>query len=127
MCVAANPHIKTLHTVKNCDQLAQTKKAMATCVYAADHLDCLRLVSERKADLTIVEAEDLLFAASMKEKCSVLVVSEVRVLREQQYEYEAVVVVRAEDHVRPDLKGARLCHPGWTKQDGRSGLFTQVC
>lgn len=125
--MSANPSLKSSHTVKNCEQLARSKKTQATCVFATDRLECLQLVSDRKADLTVLEAEDLLFATTAcPAPCNVLVVSEVRVLKKNPQQYRAVVVVRSDANTRPDLRGAKLCHPGWTHQDATSGLFTQV-
>lgn len=84
-------------------------------------------MSRRKADFTVLEAEDLYFS-TLWEDSGVLVVSEVRSLKALSFEFGAVVVVRNSLNISSvdDLKGSRLCHPGMARGTDRSPLFAQV-
>lgn len=115
------------HTTKYCDLLARSKRTPVSCYYAVDRLECLKAVSRKKADFTVLEAEDLYFT-TLWDESAVLVVSEIRDVKKDPFQYVAVVVVRNSLNLTSvgDLRGAKLCHPGLGGKDDQSKLFAQV-
>lgn len=124
ICVIGNPKTRLTHTTKYCDLLARSKRTPVSCVYAVDRLECLKAVSRRKADFTVLDAEDLYFS-TLWDESAVLVVSEIRSVKKYLFEYGAVTVVRNSLNLTSveDLRGTRLCHPGLGE---RNNLFAQV-
>lgn len=127
ICVVGNPKVKTTHTTKYCDLLERSKTTQATCLYATDRLECLRYVSKRKADFALLEAEDLYFSMQWDES-AVLVVSEIRALQKNPFEEGHVVLVRNSLNLTSldDLRGTKLCHPGYSQTFDKSDFNVQV-
>lgn len=126
ICVAADPKTKPGHVTKYCDLLARSKKSPVTCVYGTDRLHCLRIVSARDADFTVLDPEDLYFS-TLWDESAVLVVSEIRAVRDMMYKYGIVLVVNNGLNLTGvDLRGKKLCHPGLKSGSKWNDLFAQV-
>lgn len=123
ICVIGNPKARLTHTAKYCDLLARSKRTPVSCVFAVDRLECLKAVTRRKADFTVLDAEDLYFS-TLWDESTVLVVSEIRSVKKYPFEYGAVTVVRNSLNLTSveDLRGTKLCHPGLGE---RNNLFAQ--
>ncbi|XP_035735120.1 transferrin-like isoform X1 [Vespa mandarinia] len=86
------------------------------CVIANDRFDCLRQLTTGTADITLLQAEDLL-AASMYNKYSFLVTHELRLFSEDKQQFEMVALVRQNINNMWDAKEKRFCHPGFETTD----------
>ncbi|XP_071448737.1 transferrin [Hetaerina americana] len=121
---------------KYCPQL-NVPESPAVCVVAFDRLECLRHLTEGKADFTVLEAEDLL-VASRSPNPKILVTNELRIWKQSKYEYQMLVIVRKTLNLTgiADLRGRKFCHPGYelstdwpavTSKFFESQVAPQVC
>ncbi|EDW48101.1 transferrin isoform X1 [Drosophila sechellia] len=96
-------------------------KSNIECVIGVDRLDCVRRIHKGTAHFGVLTSEDLV--AARWASVEILVASELR-SHESHFEYEIVAVVdnNANIHTVHDLRGARLCHPGY----GLGNHWTEV-
>lgn len=96
-------------------------KSNIECVIGVDRLDCVRRIHKGTAHFGVLTSEDLV--AARWASVEILVASELR-SHESHFEYEIVAVVdnQANIHTVHDLRGARLCHPGY----GLGNHWTEV-
>ncbi|XP_005185368.1 transferrin [Musca domestica] len=82
------------------------------CVVGVDRLDCVRRIHKGTAHFGVLTSEDLV--AARWASVEILVTSELR-SHSSPFEYEVVAVVdnEAEIHSIHDLRGSKLCHPGY--------------
>uniref|UniRef100_A0A1B0BXC0 Transferrin n=1 Tax=Glossina palpalis gambiensis TaxID=67801 RepID=A0A1B0BXC0_9MUSC len=97
-------------TPKFCPTLEATSNI--ECVVGVDRLDCVRRIHKGTAHFGVLSSEDLV--AARWASVEILVASELR-LHNTPFEYEIVAVVdnEADIHTVHDLRGAKLCHPGY--------------
>ncbi|XP_049939287.1 transferrin [Schistocerca serialis cubense] len=112
MCVVEGPSGDT-RAKKYC-QLLEDGQSKAKCVLGNSRVDCLRLVSENRADFTVLDAETIQAAITSKIR-DIGVTNELRYFRKHDYEYEVVAVVRNSANITnfSQLRGSKLCHPGY--------------
>ncbi|XP_023302342.2 transferrin [Lucilia cuprina] len=93
-----------------CPQLEATSNM--ECVVGVDRLDCVRRIHKGTAHFGVLSSEDLV--AARWASVEILVTSELR-SHDTPFEYEVVAVVdnEADIHTVHDLRGAKLCHPGY--------------
>jgi len=91
------------------------------CVIGVDRLDCVRRIHKGTAHFGVLSSEDLI--AARWASVEILVTSELR-SHESNFEYDIVAVVdnNADIHTVHDLRGAKLCHPGY----GLDNHWTEV-
>ncbi|XP_017146193.1 transferrin [Drosophila miranda] len=96
-------------------------KSNIECVIGVDRLDCVRRIHKGTAHFGVLTSEDLV--AARWASVEILVASELR-SHESNFEYEIVAVVdnQANIHTVHDLRGAKLCHPGY----GLGSHWTEV-
>ncbi|KAH8421048.1 hypothetical protein KR222_005741 [Zaprionus bogoriensis] len=104
---------------KFCPQLEATSNI--ECVLGVDRMDCVRRIHKGTAHFGVLTSEDLI--AARWASVEILVASEMR-SHESPFEYEVVAVVNndADIHTVHDLRGAKLCHPGY----GLDNHWTEV-
>lgn len=104
---------------KFCPQLEATSNI--ECVLGVDRMDCVRRIHKGTAHFGVLTSEDLI--AARWASAEILVASEMR-SHESPFEYEIVAVVNndAGIHTVHDLRGAKLCHPGY----GLENHWTEV-
>lgn len=92
------------------------------CVIGVDRLDCVRQIHKGTAHFGVLTSEDLI--AARWASVEILVASELRSHNSNNFEYEVVAVVdnEADIHTVHDLRGKRLCHPGY----GLESHWTEV-
>lgn len=97
-------------TPKFCPILEATSNM--ECVVGVDRLDCVRRIHKGTAHFGVLTSEDLV--AARWASVEILVASELR-SHDAHFEYEVVAVVdnEADIHTVHDLRGAKLCHPGY--------------
>ncbi|XP_054736847.1 transferrin [Anastrepha obliqua] len=97
-------------TPKFCPILEATSNI--ECVIGIDRLDCVRRIHKGTAHFGVLSAEELI--AARWASVEILVTSELR-SHDTHFEYEIVAVVdnEANIHTAHDLRGAKLCHPGY--------------
>ncbi|CAH1959218.1 unnamed protein product [Acanthoscelides obtectus] len=98
-------------SAKYCPDLDKPESGVE-CVLAFDRLDCLRRISKGTVDFSVFAPEDLL--ASVNAGVDLLVTNELRYTNEK-FEYEVVAVIDNNSRIKSkhDLRGKRLCHPGF--------------
>ncbi|XP_012260258.2 transferrin-like [Athalia rosae] len=98
---------------KNCPKLDQPESRVK-CVMGNDRFDCLRKVAEESSDLTVLGPEDLVAAAAWTE-FKVLVTNELRLFPDEKSQYQVTALMRNSAGIQSlsDVKGKRLCHPGY--------------
>lgn len=121
-----NPAI-TNRVTKYCDALAKSKNTPVSCYFESDRLECLWSISRHKADMAILEPEDVYFSTVLEET-SILIVTEIRSLKEDLFDKGMIVVVRKSANISNlgDLKGKNLCHPGIDSGFDWNYLYSQV-
>ncbi|KAH8355287.1 hypothetical protein KR093_010339 [Drosophila rubida] len=104
---------------KFCPQLEATSNI--ECVIGVDRLDCVRRIHKGTAHFGVLTSEDLI--AARWASVEILVASELRShVSHFEYEIAAVVDNNAGIHTVHDLRGAKLCHPGY----GLENHWTEV-
>lgn len=112
LCVVeTQKNINIIH--KSCEKLGEPESPVE-CTRGNDKFDCLRKIAEEKSDFMVLEAEDLVAAASWAE-LKVLVTSELRFFANENYQYQVVALMRKSAGIErfSDVKGKRFCHPGY--------------
>ncbi|XP_037941727.1 transferrin-like, partial [Teleopsis dalmanni] len=97
-------------TPKFCPTLEATSNI--ECVVGVDRLDCVRRIHKGTAHFGVLTSEDLV--AARWASVEILVASELR-SHNSPFEYEVVAVVDNEADINTvhDLRGSKLCHPGY--------------
>ncbi|KAL2730813.1 transferrin-like isoform X1 [Vespula squamosa] len=109
--------VESVNTNKTINKICPNIKIFPfQCVIAKDRFDCLRQLTTGDADITLLQAEDLL-AASMYNKYSFLVTHELRLFSEAKQQFEMVALVRRNINNMWDAKEKRFCHPGFETTD----------
>ena len=108
---------------KFCPQLEATTNM--ECVVGVDRLDCVRRIHKGTAHFGVLSSEDLV--AARWASVEILVTSELR-SHDSHFEYEVVAVVdnEADIHTVHDLKGAKLCHPGYGLKNHWTDVLANV-
>ena len=108
---------------KFCPQLEATSNM--ECVVGVDRLDCVRRIHKGTAHFGVLSSEDLV--AARWASVEILVTSELR-SHDSHFEYEVVAVVdnEADIHTVHDLKGAKLCHPGYGLKNHWTDVLANV-
>ncbi|KAF4517008.1 hypothetical protein B566_EDAN009681 [Ephemera danica] len=126
VCVVA-PRDSSMSVARQCADLAASEKAVAVCDDPApDRLTCLRRVMTGRADLTVLQAEDLLVAARHISE-DITVINELRALEKQRYEYEVAAVVRNSANITSvaRLRNSTFCHPGYGYETDWNGVVSR--
>lgn len=91
------------------------------CVEGQDRMDCVRRIHKGTAHFGVLSSEDLV--AARWYSVEMLVAAELRA-HDSPFEYEIVAVVdnEANIHTASELRGARMCHPGY----GLKNHWTEV-
>ncbi|KAG7200605.1 hypothetical protein KM043_001163 [Ampulex compressa] len=115
--------VESVHTAKRihrlCPKLGNLTNQVE-CVVGNDRFNCLRRLTAGTADFTVLEPEDVVAAAAYREY-NVLVTNEMRLFPQEKYRFQMVAIVRDSVQHLWDIRGKRLCHPGfetlddWTK------------
>ncbi|KAF7381560.1 hypothetical protein HZH66_013954 [Vespula vulgaris] len=109
--------VESVNTNKTINKICPNMKIFPfQCVIAKNRFDCLRKLTTGDADITLLQAEDLL-AASMYNKYSFLVTHELRLFSEAKQQFEMVALVRRNINNMWDAKEKRFCHPGFETTD----------
>lgn len=101
----------------SCDSFRMHPKSGIKCIEAVDRIRCLKEIVAGRADFGVFKAEDL-YLASLISNASVqelVVTNEFRLFKNQKFEFDMVSLVTNDAHITSltDLKGKRLCHPGF--------------
>ncbi|XP_014608643.1 PREDICTED: transferrin [Polistes canadensis] len=108
--------VESIYTNKTINKICPNMKiAPFECSIARDRFDCLRQLSNHDADITLLQAEDLL-AVSMN-KFDFLTTHEIRLFPEDKQQFEMVALVQQNIDSEWDFKGKRFCHPGFETTD----------
>ncbi|XP_011298780.1 transferrin [Fopius arisanus] len=112
LCVVRSVHTGKI-IMRNCQHV---ENDAIDCVIVSDRLQCLRIVSNGRADFAVLEPEDL-FAGMTYEEAPVLVTHELRLFPTEASNYEMIVLVNNKIRSFSDLHDKRFCHPGYDATD----------
>ncbi|CAI9736200.1 melanotransferrin-like [Octopus vulgaris] len=91
------------------------------CVKGTDARDCIRKVTDKKADFVVLDG-GIIVDAKNDDKCKITPgISETHITEKnaQEASYYAVAVVKKDSKLKfPHLKGAKSCHTGYGKTSG---------
>ncbi|KAI4497716.1 hypothetical protein M0802_007256 [Mischocyttarus mexicanus] len=115
--------VENIYTNKTINKICSNIEfAPFECSIAKDRFDCLRRLSNNNADMTLLQAEDLL-AVSMN-KFEFLITHEIRLFPKDKQQFEMVALVRQNIESEWDVKGKRFCHPGFETTDTYTKALT---
>ncbi|XP_060834228.1 transferrin-like isoform X1 [Rhopalosiphum padi] len=115
-------------TRDHCPPLSVDKSSQVECVFATDKLHCLRKILNGEADFGVFQAEEISYATQWNDYLSIT--NEIRLFENEKFDYNMVVLINEDAGIKNlnDLKGKRLCHPGFYKGEpgnGWSNLISQ--
>lgn len=116
--------VKSEHTSKRitsfCPKLVESP---IQCVIEPDRFSCLRRIIEGEADFTVVEPEELI-AIKNYYLYKVLVTNELKLTQYEPDRFKIVAIAHKNIQRTWDIKGKRLCHPGFNTVDDWSAVFS---
>ncbi|VVC35460.1 Hypothetical protein CINCED_3A020998 [Cinara cedri] len=120
LCVVKNNGISE-KTKDYCPPLNKEKSSQVECEFANDRLHCIRKILNGKADFGVFHVEEISYATKWNEYLSIT--NEIRLFEKEKFDYSMVVLVNEDANIKNlnDLKGKRLCHPGFFEGETASG------
>ncbi|XP_050421210.1 transferrin-like [Adelges cooleyi] len=127
ICVVSNYNGND-KTKTHCPALSRQINSEVECEFANDRTHCIRKMLAGDADFGVFQPEEISYASQWNDFLSVT--NEIRLSENEDFDYSMVVLVNEESNIRSlnDLRGKRLCHPGFAEGvagNGRSNSILQ--
>lgn len=108
LCVVETEH-NSKRIVSLCSSLAESP---ITCIIETDRFSCIRRIIKNNVDFTVLEPEELV-AIKNYYLYKVLVTNELKLTQHETERFQIVVIAHKNVQRIWDIKGKRLCHPGF--------------